>query len=136
MHLRHCLEPDGVLNDANEAYDRRFVHLSQTLDGIFRLDGQLDAEGGAALRSALEALMGPPADDDDRTATQRRADALVELARQQLDGGALPEVAGQKTPGGHRTARRHSTTWCCCASGITAGCMKMAGSWSGVRSGI
>jgi uncharacterized protein DUF222/HNH endonuclease len=96
MHLRHCLEPEGVLNDANETYDRRFLHLSQTLDGIFRLDGQLDAEGGAALRTALEALMGPPADDDMRTATQRRADALVELARQQLDAGALPEVAGQK----------------------------------------
>lgn len=96
MHLRHCLEPDGVLDDANETYDRRFLHLSQTLDGIFRLDGQLDAEGGAALRTALEALMGPPADDDDRTATQRRADALVELARHQLDGGGLPEVAGQK----------------------------------------
>jgi hypothetical protein len=96
MHLRHCLEPDGVLDDANEAHDRRFLHLSQTLDGIFRLDGQLDPEGGAAVRSALEALMGPPADDDFRTATQRRADALVELARQQLDGGRLPEVAGQK----------------------------------------
>ncbi len=96
MHLRHCLEPDGVLDDANETYDRRFVHLSQTLDGIFRLDGELDAEGGAALRTALEALMGPPAEDDNRTATQRRADALVELARQQLDAGGLPEVAGQK----------------------------------------
>jgi hypothetical protein len=96
VQLRHCLEPDGVLNDANETYDRRFVHLSQTLDGIFRLDGQLDSEGGAALRTALEALMGPPAEDDYRTATQRRADALVELARQRLDAGTLPEVAGQK----------------------------------------
>ncbi|HEV2036743.1 MAG TPA: DUF222 domain-containing protein, partial [Candidatus Dormibacteraeota bacterium] len=38
MHLRHCLEPDGVLDDANETHDRRFLHLSQTLDGIFRLD--------------------------------------------------------------------------------------------------
>ena len=66
------------------------------MDGIFRLDGQLDADGGAALTTALNALMGPRARDDERTATQRRADAMVELARRQLDGGRLPEVGGQK----------------------------------------
>jgi hypothetical protein len=96
MHLRHCLQPDGVLGDANEAHERRYLYLSQTLDGIFRLDGQLDADGGAALKTALESLMGPPAEDDRRTATQRRADAMIELARRQLDGGRLPEVGGQK----------------------------------------
>jgi Domain of unknown function (DUF222)/HNH endonuclease len=96
MHLRHCLQPDEVLGDANEAHERRFLYLSQTFDGIFRLDGQLDADGGAALRTVLDALMGPPAEDDHRTATQRRADAMVELVRRQLDGGQLPEVGGQK----------------------------------------
>ena len=96
MFLRHCLEPDGVLSDANEAHERRFLYLSQTYDGIFRLDGQLDADGGAALQTALDALMGPPADDDQRTAPQRRADAMVELARRQLDLGELPQVGGQK----------------------------------------
>src|SRR3984893_4719296 len=96
MMLRHCLEPDGVLADANEAHERRYLYLSQTFDGIFRLDGQLDADGGAALQTALDALMGPPADDDRRAARQRRADAMVELARRQLEGGRLPEVGGQK----------------------------------------
>ena len=38
LHLRHCLEPDGVLADANKAYERRFVHLSETFEGIYRLD--------------------------------------------------------------------------------------------------
>ena len=38
--------------------------------------------GGALLRTALQALSGPPSADDSRTAAQRRADALVELARQ------------------------------------------------------
>src|ERR1700687_3323720 len=96
LFLRHHLEPDGVLADANEAHDRRYLYLSQTYDGIFRLDGQLDADGGAALQTALDALMGPPAADDDRTGSQCRADALVELARRQLDGGQLPQVGGQK----------------------------------------
>src|ERR1700674_3852188 len=96
LFLRHHLEPDGVLADANEAHERRFLYLSQTYDGIFRLDGQLDADGGAALQTALDALMGPPADDDQRTAPQRRADAMVELARRQLDLGELPQVGGQK----------------------------------------
>jgi hypothetical protein len=43
--------------------------------------GQFDAEGGAALTAALDALMKPPGPDDTRTPAQRRADAMVELAR-------------------------------------------------------
>jgi hypothetical protein len=85
-----------VLSEANEIHERRQVFLNQTLDGVFYIDGQLDAEGGATLQTALDALMGPPAADDERTPPQQRADSLVELARRQLDGGRLPEVAGQK----------------------------------------
>jgi hypothetical protein len=95
-HLKHCLEPDGVLGDANEAHDRRFLNLSQTLDGVFRIDGWLDSEGGAVLRTALDSVMGPRRDDDTRSTSERRADAAVELGRRQLDGGQLPEVGGQK----------------------------------------
>ncbi len=96
LKLRHCLDADGVLLDANEAHELRFLHLSQTLDGVFYLNGRLDPEGGAVLQTALNALSGPPAPDDQRTPRQRRADSLVELARQQLDGGRLPEVGGQR----------------------------------------
>ncbi len=46
LHLRHCLQPDGVLGDANEAHDDRFLHLSQSLDGIFYIDGRFDSEAG------------------------------------------------------------------------------------------
>jgi len=38
--------------------------------------------------------MRPPTADDPRTAAQRRGDALVELARQQLSRGTLPTVGG------------------------------------------
>jgi len=96
MHLRHCVEPDGVLAEAEQAHQRRFLHLSQTFGGLFVLDGQFGAEDGATLQTALDALMTPPGPDDERTASQRRADALVEMATRQLDGGELPCVGGQK----------------------------------------
>jgi hypothetical protein len=96
LHLRHCLEPDGVLRDANEQHERRYLYLSQTLDGVFYLNGRFDPEAGAVVRTALDSVMKPPAADDDRTPKQRRADAWVDLARRQLDGGQLPEVGGQK----------------------------------------
>ncbi len=95
-HLKHHLVPDGVLDEANDNHERRQLYLSETMDGLFKLDGQLDAEGGAALKTALDALMTPPSNDDTRNASERRADALVELAWRQLDGGSLPQVGGQK----------------------------------------
>jgi hypothetical protein len=94
--LRHCVDPDGALADANREHQLRRLNLSQTWQGRYVLEGWFDAEGGACLQAALNALMGPLNTDDDRSPWQRRADALVELARQSLDGGALPEVACQK----------------------------------------
>ena len=85
-----------VLAEANRAFSRRYFHLSEPTNGLVRLDGQLDAEGGATLKTALEALMPPPATNDDRTAGQRRADALVELARRPLDGSKLGSTGGQR----------------------------------------
>jgi len=96
IKLRHFMDPDSVREEANESHERRFLSLSQTLDGVFYLNGRLDAEGGATLQTALNALSGPPTPDDKRTPRQRRADSLVELARQKLDSGTLPEVGGQR----------------------------------------
>ena len=86
----------AVLAEANRAFSRRYLHLSEPGNGLMRLDGQLDAEGGATLKTALEALMPPPASHDDRTAGQRRADALVELARRPLDGSKLGSTGRQR----------------------------------------
>jgi hypothetical protein len=96
MQLRHFMDHDSVLDDANESHELRFLNLSQTLDGVFYLNGRLDAEGGATVQAALNALSGPPAPEDKRAPRERRADAFVELARRQLDGGQLPEVGGQR----------------------------------------
>jgi transposase-like protein len=94
-HFRECVDADGALDDANRDHDGSRIHLSQTLGGCWRLDGWLDAEGGALLTSALNPLM-KPLPDDRRTGSQRRAAALLELCRRQLDGGRLPLVGGQR----------------------------------------
>src|SRR5437868_4497218 len=46
--LQNAVNPDGALADANEQYARRGLWLSET-DGMYRLDGNLDREGGATL---------------------------------------------------------------------------------------
>ncbi|HEY8642515.1 MAG TPA: DUF222 domain-containing protein, partial [Candidatus Dormibacteraeota bacterium] len=95
-YLRHTVDPDGALDDANEERRRSYLHLSETWKGNWELDGRLDPEMGATLQTAINALMPRPGPDDMRFPSQRRAEALVELARRQLDGGALPQVAGVK----------------------------------------
>ncbi|MEE6288738.1 DUF222 domain-containing protein [Georgenia sp. MJ173] len=77
-----------------EAADRRWREddakekftVAPTTDG-FHVEGWLDDVSGTAVRAALAAHMGRKAKGDDRPAAQRRAAALVSLARQSLDGG-------------------------------------------------
>jgi hypothetical protein len=93
--FEHRVDAEGVLAEANRAYARRYLHISEPKDGTVRLDGLLDAEGGATLKTALGALM-KPSKNDDRSSGQRQADALVEVSRRQLSGKGLPDVAGQR----------------------------------------
>ncbi|HEY8679485.1 MAG TPA: DUF222 domain-containing protein [Candidatus Dormibacteraeota bacterium] len=83
-HLKHYLAPERTLRDADAEHERRALFISPLLDG-FRIDGHFDREGGACVVAALEALLPPRAADDTRTPAQRRADALVELARQRME---------------------------------------------------
>jgi Domain of unknown function (DUF222)/HNH endonuclease len=95
QRLRHSLDRQRALQDANAMYARRRLHLTRGMDGGITVDGLLDPEGGAILRTAIDALT-RPLPGDDRIAPQRRADALVELARRQLDDGSLPASGGQR----------------------------------------
>src|SRR5262245_8852895 len=89
-------DPDGPDPDPEGEFDRRDLSLSRQ-GNLLYLRGWLDPEGAAAVRTALEALMRPPADGAPRTAGQRRADALVELARLPLKTGELPTTGGAPT---------------------------------------
>jgi hypothetical protein len=95
QQARHRLDPQGALDSANAVYARRHLNLVTNLDGALELVGLLDAEGGAVVRSAIDTLT-RPLPGDERQPSQRRADALVEIARRQLDGGSLPGTGGQR----------------------------------------
>jgi len=94
--VRHALAPEASAAAAERAYRRRWLSVSETFGGTVAVNGMLDAEGGAVLLSALTALSSRTGPDDPRSARERRADALVELARQQLDRGELPSVGGER----------------------------------------
>src|SRR2546422_2078970 len=84
-NFEHRIDTAGALAEANHAYQRRYFHIAEPVDGLVRLEGVLDAEGGATLRTALQPFM-KPVKDDARTYGQRCADALVELGRQGSGG--------------------------------------------------
>ena len=93
-HLRNTLDPDGALAEANKQFERRYLHLSPLLDGMTAVDGLLDPEAATTLSTALAPFLMPAGSTDDRTAAQRRADGLVEVAQAAMDTGELPQLSG------------------------------------------
>jgi hypothetical protein len=90
------LRPGGLESDEARAHDDRGLTLSKTFGGVGRLNGDLDTEATAladTVIGALSAKMGP---EDDRTARQRRHDALAEAFRRLLASDLLPERGGAK----------------------------------------
>src|SRR5258706_16048570 len=87
---RHEADPDGFFNDAEESFSRRRFHVSEMSDGLYLVDGVLDPVAGAAFKTAVDALAKLTGPEDERTAKQRRADAVGELALHAMDQGTLP----------------------------------------------
>ena len=95
-HARHAADPDGFYRDAEEDFERRWLHINPMLDGMHAIDGVLDPVGAAAVKSALDALARPHGAEDHRSHGQRNADALVELAHHAMEKGTLPRRRGVK----------------------------------------
>jgi Domain of unknown function (DUF222)/HNH endonuclease len=93
-HLRLVADPDGADAQAERQHQRRGLWLAATWEGMVALQGLLDPEAGQTLAAALEPLARPATAQDDRSGSQRRADALAELARRHLEGGRLPQSGG------------------------------------------
>jgi len=102
VHWRHVVERERSGAEGLDAAlrARRRLHTSVTLDGMVRLDGDLDPETGetvlTAMRAVLDAETRTEHAPDDRAPAQRRADALGEVCRRWLDRTDRPEVAGER----------------------------------------
>ncbi|MCM3921615.1 HNH endonuclease [Frankia sp. AiPs1] len=84
----------------NPHTDSHTGELTDTPTGATLIHGELDAEGAALLRTALDSLAAPhPATDatpDRRTPTRRRADALLDLITRALGAAAIPTGGGAR----------------------------------------
>src|SRR2546428_10558381 len=58
-NFEHRVDAAGALAETNRAHQRRYLHVGDPHDGIVRIDGLLDAEGGATVRAAIAAQMKP-----------------------------------------------------------------------------
>nr|WP_237728030.1 HNH endonuclease signature motif containing protein [Cellulomonas sp. APG4] len=80
------VDRDGAEREHAVAAAKEHLTLYRRDDGV-ALQGFLTAEHGALLTTALRAVTGVPAADDERTSEQRAAAGLTGLARLVLDGG-------------------------------------------------
>lgn len=95
---RYRLDADGALERDIRSHEHRWFSCDQTFGGVFVLRGELDAEGGALVKTALDALSAPAGPNDERKGGQRRADALVDLASRQLQAEiSRPPMASAPT---------------------------------------
>jgi Domain of unknown function (DUF222)/HNH endonuclease len=100
-HWRQAADMAGSAEEEELRFQRRYLHVSSTLHGSVRVDGDLDPETGQSVITALNAVgdadvRGFGDRPDLRSARQRRADALGELCRQWLDSSGRPTVAGER----------------------------------------
>jgi hypothetical protein len=109
-YWRQRADADGVEDLADRQHQARRLHLSESFDGAWFLDGVLDPISGAIVEGALKKIEkdlfesdwaeakgrvgdGVCGSDLGRTSAQRRADALVEMARRAMAtpvGARLP----------------------------------------------
>jgi uncharacterized protein DUF222/HNH endonuclease len=104
------VDPDGTDADGEAQHRKRRVHMSQLLDGSWKIDGLLDPISGGIVHNELERLSeelyhqewtelknehGEDAVKFLRPVWQRRADALVEMARR---SAAMPPNAHPARP--------------------------------------
>ena len=93
-HFEHQVDAQAALAEANRAHARRYLRIGQPVAGLVRIEGLLDAEGGAIVRTGLEPYA-QPTKGDTRTVEQRLADGLVDRCRPGA-GTSHPDGAGPR----------------------------------------
>ena len=97
---RIAADPERSLEGEDRRHELRRLDIRPDDDGMTRVEGELDAEDGQALITAIRAQLdaetrsaiGP----DTRTPAQRRADALGEIGRRWLASRDRPTVGGER----------------------------------------
>ena len=74
----------------------RFLAAARTTDGMVHVQGLLDPAAGDVVLTALRAATPVPERHDQRSATQRRADALVDICAGWLATGDTPVAGGMR----------------------------------------
>lgn len=98
-HWRQLADAAGAEAEAERRFERRGLHVSPTLGGMVRVDGDLDPETGQSLITAIRCHLDTwsrSGSADPRTPAQRRADALGEICRRYLDSSERAVVAGER----------------------------------------
>jgi hypothetical protein len=100
-HWRNGVESRHVFEEGEDFLrQRRRLHVSPTVFGMVRIDGDLDPETGetvlTALQASVDAEVRSAQQEDRRSGCQRRADALGEICRQWLDSAERPHVGGER----------------------------------------
>jgi hypothetical protein len=98
-HWKMLADPRAAEAAAERRFARRALYVSPTLDGMVRVDGDLDPETGQTLITAIRSMVDRSARGDGtdlRTPAQRRADALGEICRSYLDSSDRQVVAGER----------------------------------------
>lgn len=90
----HQVEPDALAEREQRAHRQRRLTITRTRSGSVVGEFRLDPLAGETLLTAVAAHSSPAGTGDVRTPEQRRADALVTIARLTLDSGTAPMVGG------------------------------------------
>ncbi|HZY75368.1 MAG TPA: DUF222 domain-containing protein [Jatrophihabitantaceae bacterium] len=92
------LDPDGTEPSDREHQRQRGLHLRTNADGSGEIRGRLTPMAAATWTAVLDALSKPaPSDEgvpDERTAGQRRHDALLDAGQRLLRSDSLPDAGG------------------------------------------
>ena len=95
-YWKHTVDQPGVIIEQESQLQRRRFDYTRKANGMVAGSFEMTGLAGESLITAIDALTPPPGEDDTRTASQRRADALEDLSRSFLEGTESPEVGGEK----------------------------------------